>query len=153
MDFREIKELYQSCDNEISEFDKICKKGCSHCYQSVTVAFIEGGLIDQYVEHKMPKHTKRSVKENLKRWFSFFNENIPERNLTINDIPEFERKQSKMGVQGDLKGLEIRQNIYRKIFKQQGHDHFRLLPYAVAEKLGYKGRLKQISFPVSFFKQ
>ena len=183
MELKQLKEVYSQVDQEIGKNEMICQKGCPFCcHQSVTVAAFEGSYIESFVLNKMPKHIRRIVKANIKRWFSFFNANTPERQLTKQDLPEVERRQAIEGVpcpflvnnvcsiypvrplvcrtyfvnddvslcqqnpsrDGDVKGRDIRDRYFKHVFEIQGSTYMRLLPYSVAEKLEYKGRIKAI---------
>ena len=183
MELKQLKEVYSQVDDEIGEKEMICQKGCAFCcHQSVTVAAIEGSYIESFVLNKMPKHVRRLVKDNVKRWFSFFNANTPERQLTKQDLPPVERRQALEGVpcpflvnnvcsiypvrplvcrtyfvnddvslcqqnpsrDGDIKGRDVRDRYFKNVFDIQRSTYMRLLPYSVAEKMEYKGRLKRI---------
>ena len=183
MELKQLKEVYSQVDDEIGENEMICQKGCAFCcHQSVTVAAIEGSYIESFVLNKMPKHVRRLVKDNVKRWFSFFNANTPERQLTKQDLPPVERRQALEGVpcpflvnnvcsiypvrplvcrtyfvnddvslcqqnpsrDGDIKGRDVRDRYFKNVFDIQRSTYMRLLPYSVAEKMEYKGRLKRI---------
>lgn len=73
---KEIKDIYNKADNDISAHSSICKKGCSFCcFQPIEIIACEELPIGDYIEQRMSLQAKEAVKKSIRHWAAFFNDN------------------------------------------------------------------------------
>lgn len=92
------KNLTKDIDNIANSISNCCKKGCSYCcYQMIEVYDFEKEEIIVAVNN-LPDCKKSKVKNNLNKWFDFFNDNTPnnkvlDENDTIRNLFRISKKE------------------------------------------------------------
>ncbi len=72
------KRIRSELDNFIGKQKSCCKVGCSFCcYQTIEVINIEVNEIKNFLLNNIDEETKSKIRENLKEYFLFFDENTP----------------------------------------------------------------------------
>ncbi|MHA7944609.1 YkgJ family cysteine cluster protein [Formosa sp. 3Alg 14/1] len=83
-----VKYINRQIGEALKNEKNCCTKGCSFCcHQQIEIINIEKKLIREYIIKKTSDKQKKIIKENLKTWLDFFDENTPDnRILDGNDI-------------------------------------------------------------------
>lgn len=89
-----LKLATNDINKEISKHKKIdCKEGCSRCCnQLINIFPIEEIDILNEVENKMVSYKKEIVKNQMREWLQFYQNNTPDKLLDENDLNEFNKK-------------------------------------------------------------
>lgn len=90
---RNVRRIYKDTDTSLKHVQSVCLSGCAHCcHQNIPVHAAEEHIITEFVDREFSEEQKDALSGRLHAWFSFMNENTPNRYLSAKDILEFGAK-------------------------------------------------------------